>query len=210
MPVALTVGGNNQSTVYSGVLSGGGSLIKTGSGTLTITASQSYAGPTVVAQGTLQLASPPDYRYHEFVPSAWQGNDTWSAIGALAFYQSNGGYLAPLSESSTGTSPGGQGPSQAANDSPSGSNGKTLISAPRTAPLVYDFGHPVPATSYNWATDQLDDTNRCPTEWQILGSNNDSTWTLLSNMTSSPDPYSSTVTGATTMDVGRFLHATSR
>ena len=35
-PIALTVGGNNSSTTYMGVLSAGGSLIKTGSGTLTL------------------------------------------------------------------------------------------------------------------------------------------------------------------------------
>ena len=58
--VALTVGGsgNNQSTTYSGVLSdagAGGSLTKAGSGTLTLTGSNSYTGTTSVTAGVLTL-----------------------------------------------------------------------------------------------------------------------------------------------------------
>lgn len=54
--VALTVGGNGQSTLYSGVLRGGGSLTKTGGGTFTLTAASSYTGATRVAAGSLHLA----------------------------------------------------------------------------------------------------------------------------------------------------------
>ena len=52
----LTVGGNNVNTAYSGALSGGSGLTKTGGGVLTLTASQSYAGPTSVQSGTLLLS----------------------------------------------------------------------------------------------------------------------------------------------------------
>jgi autotransporter-associated beta strand protein len=52
-PIALTVGGNNQSTTYRGALSGGGSLIKTGSGTLTLAGTNTYTGNTTVSAGTL-------------------------------------------------------------------------------------------------------------------------------------------------------------
>ncbi len=54
-PIALTVGSNNSSTTYKGVLSGGGSLIKTGSGTLILTATNTYTGGTTVNSGTLQV-----------------------------------------------------------------------------------------------------------------------------------------------------------
>jgi autotransporter-associated beta strand protein len=51
--VALSVGGNNQSTTYAGVMSGGGSLVKAGSGTLTLTGANTYSGGTTVNGGAL-------------------------------------------------------------------------------------------------------------------------------------------------------------
>ncbi len=60
--VALTVGGNHQSTTYRGVLAGSGSLTKTGNGTLVLGGASTHSGPTTVNAGTLQvdgsLASP--------------------------------------------------------------------------------------------------------------------------------------------------------
>ena len=53
--VALTVSGNNQSTTYSGILSGPGSLTKSGTGTLILTSSNTYTGATTVSNGTLQI-----------------------------------------------------------------------------------------------------------------------------------------------------------
>ena len=53
--IALTVGGNNDSTTYSGVLSGGGSLSKAGSGTLILDATNTYTGNTFIHGGTLQV-----------------------------------------------------------------------------------------------------------------------------------------------------------
>ena len=55
----LTLGANNSaSAVFSGVIGGtGGALIKTGSGTQSLTGNITYSGDTTVAQGTLQLTS---------------------------------------------------------------------------------------------------------------------------------------------------------
>jgi fibronectin-binding autotransporter adhesin len=54
-PVALNVGSDGQSTTYSGVLTGPGSLVKQGTGTLTLNALQTYSGPTLISGGVLQL-----------------------------------------------------------------------------------------------------------------------------------------------------------
>ncbi|MBC8095793.1 MAG: autotransporter-associated beta strand repeat-containing protein, partial [Akkermansiaceae bacterium] len=56
-PVTLTVGGNNASLSYAGQLSGTGSLVKTGTGTLTL-ANATYTGNTTInaASGNLTVA----------------------------------------------------------------------------------------------------------------------------------------------------------
>ena len=53
--VALTVGNNNLAASYSGALSGGGSLIKVGSGTQTLSNPNTYTGVTTVNNGTLNI-----------------------------------------------------------------------------------------------------------------------------------------------------------
>ncbi|MFN7340375.1 MAG: autotransporter-associated beta strand repeat-containing protein, partial [Opitutia bacterium] len=54
--VALTVGANNASTTYTGSLSGAGSLVKSGSGTLALTGGyHTQAGGVTLSAGTLSL-----------------------------------------------------------------------------------------------------------------------------------------------------------
>ena len=57
-PVALSIGNNNTSTTFAGVLNGAGSLTKVGSGTLLLSGGNNYSGGTVVAAGTLETAGP--------------------------------------------------------------------------------------------------------------------------------------------------------
>ena len=49
----LTVGSDNTSTTYSGVISDAGAVVKTGTGTLVLAATNTYTGPTTISQGKL-------------------------------------------------------------------------------------------------------------------------------------------------------------
>ena len=65
MPISLAVGGNNSSTTYSGGLTGSGTLVKVGTGTLTLdtlvgtsgTGAFTYSGGTYILCGTLKYGS---------------------------------------------------------------------------------------------------------------------------------------------------------
>ena len=56
-PVALSVGGNNANTTFSGSLGGSGRLTKIGFGALTLLASNVYTGATQISGGTLQIGN---------------------------------------------------------------------------------------------------------------------------------------------------------
>ncbi|HZI30911.1 MAG TPA: autotransporter-associated beta strand repeat-containing protein, partial [Candidatus Binatia bacterium] len=55
-PFALSVGNNNLNTTYYGIMSGSGSLIKVGAGTLTLSGANTYTGNTTISSGTLALS----------------------------------------------------------------------------------------------------------------------------------------------------------
>ena len=55
--VTLSIGGNNSSNTYSGILSGVGALTKVGTGTLTLTGVNTYTGATTISAGTLAIST---------------------------------------------------------------------------------------------------------------------------------------------------------
>ena len=55
-PVSLTVGNNNASTTFSGAISGTGSLVKSGTGTLTLATANTYTGGTLISSRRIHLA----------------------------------------------------------------------------------------------------------------------------------------------------------
>jgi autotransporter-associated beta strand protein len=78
--VTLTVGGNNTSTTYSGVIVNGSTgalaLTKVGTGTLTLGGTNTYSGGTNVQNGTLSVSAD---------ANLGTGNVTGGVLGVLAF-----------------------------------------------------------------------------------------------------------------------------
>ncbi|PJI47493.1 MAG: hypothetical protein CTR55_18935 [Pseudomonas sp.] len=91
----LTVGGGNQSTTFSGSISGGGSLTKIGSGTLILSGSNSYAGTTAVQGGTLMLNGSISGNTSISVQSGATLGGTGTATISGAVAVGNGGTLSP-------------------------------------------------------------------------------------------------------------------
>jgi outer membrane autotransporter protein len=90
---ALTVGSNNRSTEVAGVIAGaGGSLIKSGSGVLTLSGTNTYAGATEVNGGTLAV----DGSIATSSGVVVNNGGTLRGIGTVAGTTiANGGALAP-------------------------------------------------------------------------------------------------------------------
>jgi fibronectin-binding autotransporter adhesin len=81
----LVIGSNNQDTTYSGTLSGtaspiGGSVVKTGSGHLTLSGAQAYTGMFTMNSGTVTLSNSNSFR-HFFLNGGTANINNAGALG---------------------------------------------------------------------------------------------------------------------------------
>jgi autotransporter-associated beta strand protein len=122
---SMFTGGNNASTILSGVLSGGGTLTKRGTGTFTLTANNTYTGDTTVQAGTLVVNGSQSGSDITVLSGATLGGS--GRVGALNV--ATGGNIAP------GTGPGRL------------SASSTVLS--NDAVLHIELNGPIAATSYD-------------------------------------------------------------
>ncbi|MCX6913462.1 MAG: autotransporter-associated beta strand repeat-containing protein [Verrucomicrobia bacterium] len=81
---SLTLGSNNISTTFSGQISGTGSVIKNGSGTLVLTASNNFAGPWQINGGIVRIQDSAALGQGGF------SGLTWTLVGSNAAVELNG------------------------------------------------------------------------------------------------------------------------
>ena len=148
---------------------------------------QSYSGPTVIANGTLQFGGPASYLYYQFEVTGTQGGNP--QMSELAFYSSgtnpsNGTRVLPISYTGGGTSNSGEDPGNLSDNNLStkwyDQSGALPVSVTfqfKKAPQFF--------TGYDWATanDNIEH-GRNPNNWTVLASNNGTTWTTLDTQTS--------------------------
>jgi len=92
----LSIGNNNQTNIYSGILANG-ALVKIGSGTLTLSGPNTYSGGTTVSNGTLLVNG----SIAGSVTIAPGG--TFGGTGTVAGAVSNYGTISPASTTTNGT-----------------------------------------------------------------------------------------------------------
>jgi autotransporter-associated beta strand protein len=71
----LTVGANNSTTSFAGVISGSGNFVKTGTGTLALTGTNAYTGTTTISQGTVQFGAAAPTVLGSFVMNGGDGTN---------------------------------------------------------------------------------------------------------------------------------------
>lgn len=96
----LTTGGDGTSTAFAGAISGGGNLVKTGFGTFTLNAAQSFTGTTTVDAGSLLVNNTLASSTVTVANAATLGG-TGTLAGTTTI--SSGGNLSPATGTTAGT-----------------------------------------------------------------------------------------------------------
>jgi autotransporter-associated beta strand protein len=87
--VTLTNGNNNASTEFAGSLKGSGGIVKTGTGTLTLSATNAYTGATTISAGTVRFGSGTNF-IATLQPVLWMSFD--QAGSGIVTNQGRGGW----------------------------------------------------------------------------------------------------------------------
>jgi len=122
------------------------------------------------------------YRYVRFTQRKLRNDATANSIQLAKFYLVNEGAIVDPEDGIIATNPGGdnpanQGPAAAVDNDP-----VTKWLDFNKAPLVLDFGAPTTFDAYGFTTGG-DAIERDPVRWIIEGSNNNTDWTLVENIT---------------------------
>ena len=158
-----------------GTVSASGSQVVTPPSTTIYTLSATNSEGTKSRIVSISTIGPAVYRYFRFTPTQLRGGSSADSVQISEFQMLL--ETVPLSAVSAtnpgGNSPGGENPSKAID----GSLNTKWLDFNKVA-LVLDYGVPVTATAYRFATAN-DSTDRDPVSWRLEGSQEGNSWALV-------------------------------
>ncbi len=195
---------HSDTATFANVISGSGSFTKSGAGTLTLNATQNYDGATLIDGGTLKLHSDPGFRYYRFLINSLVASDL-AQMAEFAFYSSgtnnvNGTRVIPTTATGDG---GNYGDQLIPALSDNNQNTKcTYNGLPGARYVTFDFGTTTFLSGYDWQTANDSTPGRNPNNFSVLGSNDNTNFTLLSSQTNAGNTPTTTFTWATGWSLG--------
>lgn len=197
---ALTVGGDDSDSTFSGVFERGAKVVKTGSGTLAMS-NPAHEGDMTVSAGTVSLAgaNPRGYRHYRFKVDKLWGTGMWQNPFGLQFSEFkllNGATDVTRSYSSysyaTNTTYSKNYPAGNAIDGNVNTkwldlrgNNDNIGEHVDELYIQLDYANPLYITGYSWATAEADGApgrsngGRDPSSWRLLASDDGETWVEL-------------------------------